>query len=98
MILLAINLTIWVTAVAEESTYHTNELQRLLQTNFTEDANGSLDEQQGTKMFRCGRIAVDFQCGLTVQFTWQFTVQCMEITACSFYCGFTTVHPLQCIL
>lgn len=56
MILLAINLTIWVTAVAEESTYHTNELQRLLQTNFTEDANGSLDEQQEEyeNVYKCG--------------------------------------------
>lgn len=56
MVLLTINLTIWITAVAEESTFHTVELQKHLQSNFSEDTNSIPNEQQeeNENVYRCG--------------------------------------------
>ncbi|XP_069808402.1 proton channel OTOP2-like [Dendropsophus ebraccatus] len=58
MVLLTINLIIWVTAVAEESRYHTIELQRLLESNFSEEANSNLSEHGGESesVHKCGCI------------------------------------------
>ncbi|XP_075701701.1 proton channel OTOP2-like [Rhinoderma darwinii] len=56
MVLLTINLTIWIIAVAEESRYHTFELQKYLQRNFSEDTNSSYSEHQDEyqNVYRCG--------------------------------------------
>ncbi|XP_073540114.1 proton channel OTOP2-like [Phyllobates terribilis] len=52
LVLLTINLTIWIYAVAEESIHHTLELQRHL--NFSEDANSSIDKEDEDENDQCG--------------------------------------------
>ncbi|XP_056406026.1 proton channel OTOP2-like isoform X2 [Hyla sarda] len=56
MVLLTVNLVIWVTAVADESRYHTVELQRLLDRNVSEETNSSISEQQedSENINKCG--------------------------------------------
>ncbi|XP_040293632.1 proton channel OTOP2-like [Bufo bufo] len=45
MILLAVNLIIWIIAVAEESNHHTHELEKHLMRNESEDTNSSSRKQ-----------------------------------------------------
>ncbi|KAG8564913.1 hypothetical protein GDO81_012628 [Engystomops pustulosus] len=56
MVLLAVNLTIWIIAVAEESRHHTFELQMYLRGNFTEGNHSEISnrEEESEDTFRCG--------------------------------------------
>ncbi|XP_068120025.1 uncharacterized protein [Hyperolius riggenbachi] len=55
MVLLAVNLTIWITAVTEESRQHTVELQKYLKRNFSETDHGNLSliEDENEHLDRC---------------------------------------------
>ncbi|XP_073444055.1 proton channel OTOP2-like [Dendrobates tinctorius] len=51
LVLLAINLTIWIYTVAEESIHHTIELER--QLNFTKETNSSINKQDENESEQC---------------------------------------------
>ncbi|XP_069608242.1 proton channel OTOP2-like [Ranitomeya imitator] len=51
LVLLTINLTIWIYAVAEESIHHTLELKR--QLNFTKETNSSINNQDEIENEQC---------------------------------------------
>ncbi|KAM3923027.1 proton channel OTOP2-like [Leptodactylus fuscus] len=55
MVLLSVNLTMWIIAVAEESSHHADELQKHLSGNFSEEINSTVHEEDGYEnTFICG--------------------------------------------